>query len=277
LERDGIISWSSSPWASPLHMVKKPDGSWRCCGDYRRLNNVTLPDTYPLPNMMDFSARVAGCSIFTKIDLRKGYYQIPMHPADILKTAIITPFGLFEFLRLTFGLRNAGSTFQRLMDRVLAGLAFAFVYLDDIIIASPSIEQHRQDVEEVFRRLQAAGLVINLEKCTFSVPEVDFLGHRVSASGFAPLPSRVAAIQKYSRPATVKQLLAFLGVFNFYRRFVPAAARILQPLTDSTQAAPRRRRRSSGHRRWWGLLTPPGPLWGRPRCWHTRSKTRSWW
>ncbi len=109
LERDGIIRRSSSPWASPLHMVKKPDGSWRCCGDYRRLNNVTVPDTYPLPNMMDFSSRVAGCSIFTKIDLRKGYYQIPMHPADILKTAIITPFGLFEFLRLTFGLRNAGS------------------------------------------------------------------------------------------------------------------------------------------------------------------------
>jgi hypothetical protein len=133
-------------------MVKKPDGSWQCCGDYRRLNNVTVPDTYPLPNMMDFSSRVAGCSIFTKIDLRKGYYQIPMHPADILKTAIITPFGLFEFLRLTFGLRNAGSTFQRLMDRVLAGLAFAFVYLEDIIIASPSMEQHQRDVEEVFRQ-----------------------------------------------------------------------------------------------------------------------------
>jgi hypothetical protein len=98
LERDGIIRRSSSPWASPLHMVKKPDGSWRCCGDYRRLNNVTVPDTYPLPNMMDFSSRVAGCSIFTKIDLRKGYYQIPMHPADILKTAIITPFGLFRVL-----------------------------------------------------------------------------------------------------------------------------------------------------------------------------------
>ncbi len=117
LELDGIIRRSSSPWASPLHMVKKPDGSWRCCGDYRWLNNVTVLDTYPLPNMMDFSSRVSGCSIFTKIDLRKGYYQIPMHPADILKTAIITPLGFFEFLRLTFRLRNAGSTFQQLMDR----------------------------------------------------------------------------------------------------------------------------------------------------------------
>ncbi len=232
LERDGIIRQSSSPWASPLHMVKKQ----QCCSDYCRLNNVTVPDTYPLPNMMDFSSRVAGCSIFTKIDLHKRYFQIPLHPADILKTPIITPFGLFEFLRLTFGLRNVGSTFQRLKDRVLAGLAFTFLYLDDIIIASPSMEQ---DVEEVFRRLQAAGLVINFEKCTFALPEVDFLGHRVSASGFAPLPSRVAAIQNYLRPATVKQLLAFLGVFNFYRRFVSTAAKILRPLTNSTRGSPK--------------------------------------
>jgi hypothetical protein len=111
-----------------------------------------------------------------------------MHPADILKTAIITPFGLLEFLRLTFGQQNAGSTFQRLMDRVLARLSFAFVYLNDIIIASPSVEQHQRDVEEVFHRLQAAGLVINFEKCTFVIPEVDFLGHRVSTSGFTPHP-----------------------------------------------------------------------------------------
>jgi hypothetical protein len=117
-----------------------------------------------------------------------------MHPADILKTAIITTFGLFKFLRLTFRLRNTGSTFQWIMDWVLAGLAYTFVYLDNIIIANPSMEQHQQDVEEVFQR-QVAGLVINFKKCTFAVPEVDFLGHQVSTSGFAPLPSRVAAIQ----------------------------------------------------------------------------------
>jgi hypothetical protein len=116
MERDGIVQRSSSPWSSPLHMVRKSDGSWRPCGDNRRLNLATVPDAYPLPNMLDFGTRVAGCRIFSKIDLRKGYYQISMHPDDIQKTAVTTPFGLFEFRRLPFGLRNAGNTFQRMMD-----------------------------------------------------------------------------------------------------------------------------------------------------------------
>jgi hypothetical protein len=110
LERDGIVQRSNSPWSSPLHMVRKPDGSWRPCGDFRRLNTVTVPDAYPLPNMMDFAVKAAGCKIFSKIDLRKGYHQIPMHPADVQKTAITTPFGSFEFLRMPFGLMNAGAT-----------------------------------------------------------------------------------------------------------------------------------------------------------------------
>ena len=152
LEREGIVQRSTSPWASPLHMVMKKDGSWRPCGDFRRLNLVTEPDTYPLPNMLDFSARVAGCKVFSKIDLRKGYYQIPMHPADIRKTAICTPFGLFEFRRMPFGLRNAGNTFQRMMDRILAGLSFVFCYLDDIIIASRDEQEHLEHLREVFSR-----------------------------------------------------------------------------------------------------------------------------
>jgi hypothetical protein len=122
LEQDGIIRRSDSPWASPLHMVRKPDGSWRPCGDYRRLNLVTIPDSYPLPNMMDFAAKMFGCRIFSKVDLRKGFHQIPMHARDIAKTAIITPFGLYGFRRMGFGLRNAGNTFQRMMDRVTNGL-----------------------------------------------------------------------------------------------------------------------------------------------------------
>jgi hypothetical protein len=136
LEKEGIVRRSASPWASPLHMVRKPDGSWRPCGDYRRLNLVMEPDSYPLPNMMDFTTRVAGCRVFSKIDLRKGYLQIPMHPADVQKTAITTLFGLFEFLRLSFGLRNAGNTFQRKMDRVTGDLEYAFTYLDDLMVFS---------------------------------------------------------------------------------------------------------------------------------------------
>jgi hypothetical protein len=129
-----------------------------------------------LPNMLDFSERIAGCTIFSKVDLRKGYHQILMHPGDIEKTAIATPFGLFEFLRITFGLRN-GNTFQRQMDRLLAGLDFVFVYLDDIVIGSRSTAEHRRHVRALLQRLQMAGLVINQEKCVFVVAEVEFLGH----------------------------------------------------------------------------------------------------
>ncbi len=126
LERDGIVQRSNSPWSSPLHMVRKPDGSWRPYGDFRRLNTVTVPDAYPLPNMMDFAVKAAGCKIFSKIDLRKGYHQIPMHPADVQKTAITTPFGSFKFLRMPFGLMNAGATFQRKIDRATADLEAVF-------------------------------------------------------------------------------------------------------------------------------------------------------
>jgi hypothetical protein len=128
LEKDGIIRRSSSNWSAPLHMVMKPDGTWRPCGDYRQLNLATMPDSYLLPNIQDLSSRLHGCSIFSKLDLRKGYYQIPVQEGDIHKTAVITSFGLWEFLRMPFGLRNAGQSFQRFMDEVLSGLDFAFCY-----------------------------------------------------------------------------------------------------------------------------------------------------
>ena len=125
LERAGIVRRSTSLWASPLHMVRKQDGTWRPCGNDHRLISETVRDTYPMPNMLDFATRAAGCTNFSKIDLKKGYNQVPMNAADIPKTAITTPFGLFEFTRMTFGMRNAGNTFQRLMDRVLAGVECA--------------------------------------------------------------------------------------------------------------------------------------------------------
>ena len=142
LEREGIIRRSNSQWASPLHMVQKPDGTWRPCGDFRRLNLVTAADKYPVPNMLDLTSRLAGATVFSKLDMKKGYHQIPVNPADVPKTAIITPFGLFEFLRMPFGLKNAGMTFQRFMDQLFAPFGFAFVYLDNILIASPDEATH---------------------------------------------------------------------------------------------------------------------------------------
>jgi cleavage and polyadenylation specificity factor subunit 1 len=234
----GIIRRSNSGWSSPLHMVRKKDGGWRPCGDFRRLNILTTADRYPLPNMADLSARLAGCQVFSKIDLQKGYLQVPVAAEDIPKTAIITPFGLFEFLRMPFGLKNAGMTFQRLMDSILNGLPFVFVYLDDILIASPCLESHRRHVAEVLRILQENGLLINAGKCTFGVTSIEFLGHQVAATGIKPLADRVAAIKQFPRPSNIKELQAFLGLFNFYRRFVQGAAKLLLPLTAALAGNP---------------------------------------
>ncbi len=236
LEKDGIIRRSSSNWSSPLHMVMKPDGTWRPCGDYRRLNLATTPDTYPLPNIQDLSSRLHGCSIFSKLDLRKGYYQIPVQEGDIHKTAVITPFGLWEFLRMPFGLRNAGQSSQRFMDEVLSWLDFAFCYLDDILIGSSSTEEHIQHLHLVLQRLQEYGLVLNMEKCELARQEIDFLGHHITAEGASPILRHVQAIQDFPAPQDKKQLQTFLGMVNFYRRFIPAAANSLLPLTDSLRA-----------------------------------------
>ena len=141
--------------------------SWRPCDDYRRLNSVTTDDRYPLPHLQDFNSRLAGMTVFSVVDLVKGFHQIPMSPEDIPKTAIITPFGLFEFLRMPFGLKNAAQAFQRLMDGMLCHITFAFIYLDDILVASPSPECHKKHLRELFRLLEVNGININRKKCTF--------------------------------------------------------------------------------------------------------------
>ena len=232
MERLGIIRRGKGQWASPLHMVRKANGSWRPCGDYRHLNSLTVHDSYPLPLIASFTDRLAGARVFSKIDLVRAYHQIPMAPADVEKTALSTPFGLWEFTRMPFGLRNSAQSFQRFMDSITADLDGIFVYLDDILVASQSPQAHLLALKKLFTRLNEHGLLINPDKCEWGRAALKFLGHDVSASGIQPLPERIGDLQRFPQPSSEKEMRRFLGMVNFYHRFIPGCARRTQPLND---------------------------------------------
>jgi cleavage and polyadenylation specificity factor subunit 1 len=194
----------------------------------------TEVDHYPTPNMPNLTSELHGACVFSKIDLLKGYFQIPVHPADVPKTAIVTPFGSFVFYYTPFGLRNAGATFQRTMDLIFSDLPFVIVYVDDILVFSRNHDDHKRHLRQVLQLMSKNGLVARLDKCVLGSSEVEFLGHHVSAAGLHPLQDKVSAVEKFPRPTCVKQVQEFTGMLNYYHRFIPKAADILAPLYDLT-------------------------------------------
>ena len=229
---NGIIQPGSGSWASPLHMVKKKDGSWRPCGDFRQLNQRTIPDRYPMRHIADFVNELHGCTIFSTIDLKSAYWHIPMSARSIEKTAITTPFGLYEFTKMPFGLRNASQTFQRFMDNILRELPFVYNYIDDLLIASKTEQDHKEHLKQVFQILANYKLSINMEKSFFFKQQIKFLGHIITAQGLQTDPKKVQPILDFPQPTSKRSVKSFLGMINQFRRFIPKIGHILAKLHE---------------------------------------------
>ncbi|HBS53358.1 MAG TPA: hypothetical protein DD806_05115 [Flavobacterium sp.] len=236
---NNIIRPSSSPWNSPLLVVpKKKDKNgkikWRVVVDFRKLNNITIGDAFPLPNITEILDQLGGSKYFSVMDLNCGFHQIQLEESIKPLTAFSTPYGHFEYNRMPFGLKGAPATFQRLMNSVLSGLQgiTCFVYMDDIVVHSKTLFEHIKKLENIFKRLRESNLKLQPTKCEFLRKEVAYLGHIITEKGIKPNPEKIQCIVNYPNPKDVKTLQSFLGLANYYRRFIPKMSEIIKPLTS---------------------------------------------
>ena len=221
LKKD-VVQPSSSPWASPIVVVQKKDGSYRFCVDYHKINTITRKDAYPLPRIDDTIEALSGSQWFSTLDLLWGYWQVEMSEEDRAKTAFSTHEGLYEFKVMPFGLCNAPTTFQQLMDLVLSGIQWSscLVYIDDIVVVGKTVQNHLDNLQLVLDRIKRAGLRLKPSKCHLFQKEILYLGHWITRDGVATDPGKIDAVQKWAVPRTVQEVQRFLGLVGYYRKFV---------------------------------------------------------